>query len=137
MTGPSRLTAADVLRRYKEEDLPEFCDRELNDVNQVGLFEDYPLHVAATRGELDEMTALLDGGAHVNARGEHGHTPLLSAVGQGHFEAVRLLLKHGALPTATNDWGSDAFDLARKSGKRDILTLLEGWVSSEPSPEAK
>ena len=137
MTGPSRLTAADVLRRYKEEDLPEFCDRELNDVNQ-GLFEDYPLHVAATRGELDEMTALLDGGAFVNARGEHGHTPLLSAVGQGHFEAVRLLLKHGALPTAKNDWGSTCSTLHGSSGKREILTLLDDWVEpSEPNPEAK
>jgi len=137
MSGPGRLTAADVLRRYKEEELPEFCDRELNDVNQVGLFEDYPLHVAATRGEPDEITALLDGGAHVNARGEHGHTPLLSAVGQGHLEAVRLLLKHGALPGAKNDWGSDAFDLARSSGKRDILILLQGSVGSEPNPHAK
>jgi hypothetical protein len=35
-----QLTAADVLRRYKEEDLPAFCEIHLEDVNQVGNFGD-------------------------------------------------------------------------------------------------
>jgi hypothetical protein len=51
---PKRLTAAEVLKRYTDEELPEFVGIELNDVNEVGLFGDTPLHVAAIRGDLDE-----------------------------------------------------------------------------------
>jgi len=32
------LSAAEVLSRYKDEDLPAFAGIELTDVNQIGLF---------------------------------------------------------------------------------------------------
>jgi uncharacterized protein len=67
----TRATASDILRRYRDEELPEFCDRELIDVNQRGLFGSYPIHVAATRGSIEEIVALIEGGADVNAVGEH------------------------------------------------------------------
>lgn len=35
-----RLTAAEVLQRFKHEDLPAFAELALTDVNQVGIFGD-------------------------------------------------------------------------------------------------
>lgn len=89
------LTAADVLRRYAEEELPAFYGLALGDVNTRGHFGEYPLDVAACRGDVEEVRALLDGGADVDARGEQGRTALHEAVGQGHAEVVQLLLTRG------------------------------------------
>jgi uncharacterized protein len=77
--NPRRLTAADVLRRYKDEDLPAFSEVPLRDVNQVGNFGERPLHVASTRGSIEEIAALIEGGAEINAPGELGNTPLHEA----------------------------------------------------------
>ena len=52
-----RLTAIDVLRRYMD----------LTDVNQAELFRERPLDVAACRGNLEKIYALLDGGAEIDA----------------------------------------------------------------------
>ncbi|MGR3831832.1 ankyrin repeat domain-containing protein [Ralstonia pseudosolanacearum] len=91
----STLTAADVLKRYTDEDLPEFSEVALEDVNQIGNFGNSPVHVACVRGNVLEVQALLDGGANMNAIGELGNTPLHEAVGQGHIE-VALLHKPAA-----------------------------------------
>jgi len=85
-----------VLRRYKDEDLPAFAEIELTDVNQTGIFGERSLDVAACRGDLEEIYALLDGGANIDAPGENGNTALHEAVGQGHFDVVRVLLAFGA-----------------------------------------
>lgn len=89
-----KLTARDVLSRYIQEDLPEFKGIKLIDVNQKGLHGSTPLSVAATRGDIEEVRALLEGGADPNGRGEQGVTPLHDAVGQEHFEVARLLMQN-------------------------------------------
>ena len=121
-----RLTAADVLRRYKDENLPAFCGVSLDDVNQVGLFCERPLDVAAVRGNLEEIYALLEGGAKVNAVGEHGNTALHEAVSQGHLSAVEALLEFGARVDIQNDAGETAIDLASARNREDLATLLRG-----------
>ena len=125
MSGSSgRLTAADVLRRYKDEELPEFCEIPLHDVNQTGNFGDRPIHVACSRGNLEEIAALVHEGADVNAIGELGTTPLHEAVGQGHIGAVKALLEYGASHNKSNDFGMTAFDIAKEQGRIDIARLL-------------
>jgi ankyrin repeat protein len=124
--GNNELTAADVLRRYKEEDQPEFSGLPLDGVNQVGNFGNYPIHVAATRGAVDELKALIDGGADVNAVGEKRMTPLHEAVGQEHLDAAHLLLASGARLTDKNEWGETALDIARRHKRDDLIELLEG-----------
>ena len=94
----SMLAATDVLKRYRDEQLPEFSEIPLEDVNQVGNFGNSPLHIACVRGSLPEVQALLEAGADVNAAGELSNTPLHEAAGQGHIEVVRLLLAAGASP---------------------------------------
>jgi ankyrin repeat protein len=119
------LTAADVLRRYKDEDLPAFCDVQLKDVNQTGNFGERPLQVACTRGFIEEIAALIEGGAEVNAPGELGNTPLHEAVSQGHAHAIRFLLDHGASTAASNEFGQTPIDIARSANQFDVAALLE------------
>jgi ankyrin repeat protein len=66
---------------------------------QYGPFGVTPLHIFATRGDLESCKYLVEAGANVNASGEDGYTPLHEAVAQGHFAVVELFLKHGADPT--------------------------------------
>ncbi len=56
------------------------------------------LHRAARRGNVHVIGALLDGGAHVEARDSAGDTPLRRAVNCNKVEAARLLLARGADP---------------------------------------
>jgi ankyrin repeat protein len=113
------------LRRYKDEDLPAFCEIALEDVNQVGNFGERPLHVASSRGNMEEIAALVEAGAEVNASGELGNTPLHEAVGQGHTKAIQYLLDHGASPDASNEFGETPLDKARQANRRDIVEVLE------------
>jgi uncharacterized protein len=126
---PKPLTATEVLCRYKEEDLPEFAEIPLKDVNQAGNTADRPLHVATTRGNLDEMAALIVGGADVNSRGDLGYTPLHNAAGQGHLEAVKFLLENGASPDINNEFDQSAIDIAHSQGHDEIVRLLASWRS--------
>jgi ankyrin repeat protein len=121
---PTPLTATEVLRRYKEEDLPEFAEIPLKDVNQAGNTGDRPLHVATTRVNLDEMSALIAGGADVNAHGDLGYTPLHNAAGHGHLEAVKFLLENGASPDSKNEFDESAIDIAHSQGHGEIVGLL-------------
>lgn len=81
-----------MLWRYQSENLPEFSEIDLRDVNQIGNFESRPIHVASTRGNVNEVTALLKDGAEVEVIGELGSTPLHDAVGQSHSAMVNILL---------------------------------------------
>jgi ankyrin repeat protein len=122
---PGRLSAKEVLERYKNEDLPAFAGLELTDVNQVGLFGERPLGVAACRGSLEELYALLDGGADIDALGELGHTALHEATAQGHFDAVKVLLEFGARKDIRSELGYTPLELALLYGRQDLADLLK------------
>jgi uncharacterized protein len=124
-SNSKRLTAAEVLRRYKDEDLPAFCEITLEDVNQVGNFGERPLHVASSRGNMEEVAALVEAGAEINAPGDLGNTPLHEAVSQGHMMAVQYLLDHGASPDVQNEFGETPLDKARQANRHDIVGVLQ------------
>ncbi len=125
-----KLTARDVLSRYMEEDLPEFKGVKLTDVNQKGLHGSTPLSVAATRGDVEEVRALLEGGADPNGRGEHGVTPLHDAVGQEHVEVARLLIRKGARIDIAADFGGTPKDWAVKSKNPIIIGLFSPQIKN-------
>lgn len=127
---PKNLTAADVLRRYKDEELPAFVEIPLEDVNQVGNFGDRPLHVASVRGNMEEIVALVAAGADVNAPGDLANTPLHEAVSQQHLHAVKFLLDNGASPNVKYEFGQTPLDIAREKGRIDIAKLLERGQST-------
>lgn len=119
-----KLTSADILRRYMEEELPDFAGINLVDVNQKGHFGNTPLDAAAVGGKLEEVEALLDGGADPNIQCEHGCTPLYDAVGQGHADVVRMLLRRGANPEIRSDFGDTPRERAVKKGLTKIVELF-------------
>jgi uncharacterized protein len=118
------LTAQDVLQRYKDEDLPEFVEIALEDVNQRGNFGNMPLHVACIRNNLEEIKALLAAGADANAVGELGSRPLHECVGHRNTEAVSLLICAGAETDVINEFGQTPVDLAAESADPELLAAL-------------
>lgn len=119
-----KLNADDVLKRYHEEDLPEFSGVDLISVEQTGNFGNKPIHVACIRGDMDEINALVDGGADIHALGEFGNTVLHEAVGQNNVEVVRKLLCLGMDLTVKNDFGDTALDIAANNNQQNIIELL-------------
>jgi uncharacterized protein len=108
----NRLTAAQVLQKYTDDGLPDFLDRPIQDVNQVGIDGDRPIHVARVRGNFDDVVALIEAGADVNAAGDLGYAPLHLAALRGLLDIVQVLLSHGADVTAKNEFGQTPIDLA-------------------------
>lgn len=51
---------------------------------------------AARRGKVEQLRALLDDGANIERKNNHGHTALVQAAGCGRSECVQLLLDRGA-----------------------------------------
>lgn len=119
-----KLNSRDVLARYIEEDLPEFSGFEGLEINQAGMFGNAPLHVACVRGSVDEVEALIDGGADLNIKGENGNTPLHEAAIQGHLDVVKVLIQNGARKDIVNDDGKSAFDVATIGGKNAVSEYL-------------
>jgi hypothetical protein len=56
----------------------------------------HPVHCAAFSGKRLALLALLDNGADVNAKNQHGHTPIVYAVNHGRTGDVRELISRGA-----------------------------------------
>lgn len=91
-----------------------------------------PLAVAAARGETEQVKALLDGGADIEATGKDGRTPLMLAAQHGRLEVVRLLLARGARTDARDSSGFTAWGLAlfAPAGHGD----REGVLQALPQP---
>jgi len=68
---------------------------------------------------------LIDHGADVNARSNHGWTALHKASFHGHVRVVQLLLDKGADPHYKNTYGKTALDIARSNEKADACVVLE------------
>lgn len=119
------MTLQELLANYQA--LPEYCGLDLVDVNQVSLFGDVPMSVAATRGSIEELELLVAAGANLNAKGEHGYSPLHYAVEHGHLHVVEWLLEHGADRSLRNDLGDTAEQLAEILAEDKIMSVLREW----------
>jgi ankyrin repeat protein len=83
---------------------------------------------------------LLERGADIEARNQHGDTALILAASKGGYEdatTVRLLLDRGADVGAKNNNGQTALALALKNRRPDVVSLLKrqspGTRRSSPS----
>ena len=72
------------------------------------------LHNAAARGDVAEITRLLDAGADIQARSDEGGlTPLHLAAQEGHPAAITTLLDRGAnIQARADEYGTTALHLA-------------------------
>ncbi|MCA1614837.1 MAG: ankyrin repeat domain-containing protein [Acidobacteria bacterium] len=83
------------------------------------------LMVAASRGDLPRVEALLRDGAEVNARDAFGQTALIYAAGAGHQTVAEELIDGGADIDARNRSNRSAFDLAEARGHAALAALLK------------
>ena len=117
--------SSDIESFFQEvAELPDFCAISPVGLHTRNVLGDTPLHVAATRGDVEMIAALLDAGADIQVPGEYRYTPLHEAAGQGHADAVRILLARCASTTSANDDGITPLELARMLGHGEIERLL-------------
>jgi len=92
------------------------------EVNQPGWTA---LHYAATNGDTDVISLLLENYAYIDAASPNKTTPLMMAVRSGKIYAVKLLLDEGADLALKNEQGMSALDFARHYEHADIVEGLE------------
>ena len=83
------------------------------------------LHMAARRGNVQVAEALLECGAHIEARDSLGETPLRRAVNCGKTGVAALLLAKGADPHSVGSKGLTPLSAARAGEMRG---LLQTWA---------
>ena len=79
---------------------------------------------ALRRSDMETLERLLDAGADINARDQHGQTSLMIAARHGHGEVVRLLVNHGAALDHSAKYGLTALMLAVIGGHTEIVRVL-------------
>ena len=82
------------------------------------------MRAAVKAGDVPALEALLDGGADVNARDEHGQTALMNASRDGHIAMIRLLVTRGADLNHTAKYNLSALMLAVINGRDAIVGVL-------------
>jgi Ankyrin repeats (many copies) len=92
---------------------------------QPAALQSAALQSAAASGDTVQTTALLNQGAALDARDEHGRTPLMLAVMQGRLDVVRLLLNRGADPNIADSAGRTPLQQAKQDNLREVAALLQ------------
>ncbi len=84
-----------------------------------------PLHYAASGPEPKAVAILLDRGADIEALSPNRSTPLMMASRYGAMDSADLLLARGASLKARNDADLSAIDFARSAGRDRLVTRME------------
>ncbi|KAF8007479.1 hypothetical protein BT93_K1483 [Corymbia citriodora subsp. variegata] len=82
------------------------------------------LCAVARKGDVRAINRLLESGAAVNGRDQHGWTALHRAAFKGRVDAVRTLLDKGVDVDARDEDGYTALHCAAESGQFDVVELL-------------
>lgn len=83
------------------------------------------LHYAASGPEPAVVRWLVQQGAAINARSPNGSTPLMLAAGYGGITSAEILLAAGADASLRNEQGLSAADFARKAGREGLAAKLK------------
>lgn len=76
-------------------------------------------------GHAGVVSALLDDGVDANGRGKKSRTALMAAAYFNQPEIIRLLLLRGSDPTARDEDGQSALNVAEEKGNDEIIELLK------------
>jgi ankyrin repeat protein len=79
---------------------------------------------AIQRGDCEAPGRLIEGGADINSKDQHGQTGLMVAAMRGHTELVRLLVERGADLDVTAKYNLSALMLAVINGHVEIVRIL-------------
>lgn len=103
----------------------ELIERNIN-VNQQTKNNAAPLHYAAHHNQLEIARKIIEKGGDINLTDKHGNNPLWYAVffAKGHYDLVKLLMKHGADPHNKNKAGRSALDFAKQIDDKVLIDLL-------------
>lgn len=111
------------LRKQNDKEKAAILSAVANDTGLTSLM------VAAMKGNVDRVQALLSDGVDMKAKDKNGVTALMYATSQGHIEVVKALIAHGANVDAKDNDGATALILAKKAGYTEISRLLDQFVS--------
>ncbi|MDZ5762421.1 Ankyrin repeat domain-containing protein [Candidatus Cyrtobacter comes] len=102
--------------------------RELNEHIQVNTYQhEYSqlLFVAASRGDIGAIKALLDKKADINAQDNiNGHTPLMYAIAAGKISAMQYLISKGADINKITYTAKNALHIAAITENREAFKIL-------------
>jgi ankyrin repeat protein len=97
-----------------------------------------PLHAAAIGGDTEVMQFLIKKGISIEDKAKCNKTPLVSAVSNGRFEAVRLLLELGADPLTKVGLGNRISDISVMFVNDDFWPMITKAVAkAEKEVQAK
>ncbi|KAL2555794.1 Ankyrin repeat domain-containing protein 50 [Forsythia ovata] len=89
-----------------------------------------PLHLAASKGQLESAKVLVSAGAQVDFQSKDGRTALHRAAANGDRRMVEMLLELGADPTISDyDLGRSANDVAGDKGHKEVVKILDRGAS--------
>jgi ankyrin repeat protein len=119
------LRRSQVVEAFLDDiaDCPEFMGLPRPGVNSVGGFGNSPLKIAAVRGDVAAIEALVHAGADLNALNEHGSTALHHAVAQGHYSAASRLVELGARVNIRDQLGHLPADNARTPELKALFSV--------------
>ncbi|KAB1212628.1 Ankyrin repeat and protein kinase domain-containing protein 1 [Morella rubra] len=98
----------------------EYGQNRLFDILRLG----DSLCIASRKGEVRTIQKLLENGAAINGRDQHGWTALHRASFKGKVDAVRALLEKGIDIGAKDEDGYTALHCAAESGQTEVVELL-------------
>ena len=95
------------------------------------------LHAAATSGDAEQLSVLIEHGAKVDARAPDGSTPLHTAARHGQSAAVAALVEAGANPDVRNDDDATPVHLAATAGDAASIELFAGIGADTEARDAR
>ena len=93
----------------------------VNLLEEIGVDNQNPLHVAAGLGDIKQIKKLLNNGYSINVKDAFGATPLLVAMVSGKEDIVEFLLSQNANPHISAKDGYNLMHGAAFSGKRSLV----------------